>query len=114
MKLKEAKEIIKSCDLSEGALKRAEEILATVGSDDETEIDDTTIDQLIAIMDVDIDADKLKLEACEDTIGALSGFIGEVKEAKKLAGDEVEETTKNIYNDAAKLLGEEKKDEIVK
>jgi len=104
MKLSDAREIIENSELSEGALKRAREILLSVGTDDEVEVTDEVIDQLMAILEVDIDTDKLKLEACEDTIGLLSGFIGEVGAASKMAGDEVEETTKNVYNDASKLL----------
>jgi len=106
MKIKDAKEIIGSCDLSEGALKRAMEILTAAGNDEETEIDDATIDQLMAILDVDIDTDKLKLEACDESIALLGGFIGEVGTVAKLAGDEVEETTKNIYDDASKLFNQ--------
>ncbi|MFA5025990.1 MAG: hypothetical protein WC503_05785 [Candidatus Shapirobacteria bacterium] len=110
MKLKEAREIILGCDLSEGALKRANEILATAGSDEEIEISEEIIDQLMAILDVDIDSDKLKLEACDDAIDSLSGFIGEIGAASKLAGDDVEETAKNVYNDASKLFNDETDD----
>ena len=108
MKIREAREIIESSELSEGALKRAREILTTVGSDEEMEVSDVVIDQLMAILDVDIDTDKLKLEACDETIDLLSGFVGEVEKVSKLAGDEVEKTTKNIYNDASKLFNEDK------
>lgn len=108
MKLREVREIIESSELSEGALKRAREIMASVGEDDEAEISDEIIDQLMAILDVDIDTDKLQLEACEEAIGLLDGFAGEIKTASKLAGDEVEETTKNIYTDASKLFDEDK------
>lgn len=107
MKLKEAKEIIETSELSEGALNRAREILAGVGEDMEAEVSEEVIDQLMAILDVDIDADKLKLEACDDTISLLGNFVGEVKDASKLAGDEVEETTKNVYADASKLFSDE-------
>jgi len=108
MKLREAKEIIENSELSGGALKRAREILVAVGSDEEMEISEVVIDQLMAILDVDIDTDKLKLEACDESIDLLSGFVGEVGKVSKLAGDEVEKTTKNIYNDASKLFSEDK------
>lgn len=104
MKLKEVREIIEGSELSEGALNKAREIMMAVGNDEEVEVSDEIIDQLMAILDVDIDTDKLELEACEDTIGILSGFIGEVGAASKMAGDEVEVATKNIYNDASKLF----------
>ncbi|MBU1118170.1 hypothetical protein KKD37_04390 [Patescibacteria group bacterium] len=109
MKLKEAREIIETSDLSEESLDKARKILLEIGTDEEIEIGEEVIDRLMAILDTDIDAEKLKQEACEDTANVLEEFTGEIGENIDVTDDIIGKTNKDVYEEANKLLDEAEK-----
>jgi len=109
MKLREAREIIETSELSEESLEKARKILLEMGDDEEAEIGDEIIDRLMSILDADIDAEKLKQEACKDTESVLEEFTGKIGENIDVTDDIIKMTNKDVYEEANKLLDEAEK-----
>ena len=86
MKLKEVREIVEGMELSVEAMVKVTEILDDIG--EEAEIPDETIDKILAIVDVEIDANQLAADIYQNGADMTNEFLDKVdKEANKIANE---------------------------
>lgn len=92
MKIEEVKKIVVDMGLSAGSMEQIDKII--VGYKDEDEVGDDVVNQIIAIADLEMDANKIAADVYDEGVLAADEFLDKVDlEANKLA-DELEKGVK--------------------
>lgn len=92
MKIEEVKKIVADMGLSAGSMEQIDKII--VGYKDEDEVGDDVVNQIIAIADLEMDANKIAADVYDEGVLAADEFLDKVDlEANKLA-DELEKGVK--------------------